>query len=147
MAQEVVHLAEQSHELQDHVDDAAGKVDLLKGEVDFNEHLSGTLQQVHNLRHTLDDAQQAALASELPDAIALLKKADRELSELHGCENTRLAGLIRAKVADLHKTVGETLTDQWNTLIHVDAERSLVSIKKESHSRYFSEGQGVVANS
>ena len=142
LAQEIVALADESHKLQEQVDDAAGKVDLLKGEVDFNEHLVGTLQQVHDLRHTLGNAQQAALANELPDAIAFLKKADRELSELQGCENTRLAGLIRAKVADLHQTVAETLTEQWNTLIPVDTERSMISIKKESHSRCFLAEQG-----
>ena len=146
LAQEIVTLADRSQDLQDQVDDAAGKVDLLKCEVDFNEHLFSTLQQVHDLRHTLDVAQRAALAKELPEAIALLKKADRELSELHGGENTRLAGLIRAKIADLYKTVAETLTDQWDTLIHVDVQRSMLSINQESHSRYFSAKQCVVAN-
>ena len=146
LAQEIVTLADQSLGLQDQVDDATGKFDLLKGEIDFSEHLYSTLQHVHDLGHTLSNAQQAALANELPDAIAILKKADGELSELHGSENTRLAGLIRAKIADLHKSVADTLTEQWNTLVHVDAERSSVSIKRQSHSRYCWAAAGVEAD-
>ncbi|MCJ1377438.1 hypothetical protein MMC17_000533 [Xylographa soralifera] len=131
LAQEVVSLANKGHELQSQAEDAYGKVDLLKGEVIFNKTLSSTLQQVHDLRHTLDTAQNAAIQDNLPDAIALLKKADRELSELHGCENTRLAGLVRGKVAGLHKLVAETLTKQWNTLIHIDTNTSTISFHRK----------------
>ncbi|MCJ1477975.1 ribosome biogenesis protein ytm1 [Lambiella insularis] len=130
LAQEVVALAGDGQRLQAHAEDASGKVELLKGEIAFNEALSSTLQQVHDLRDTLDAAQHAALNNSLPDAIALLKNADRQLSELRGCENTRLAGLVRAKVADLHKLVAENLTEQWNALVHVDTDRSLVSFHK-----------------
>ncbi|MCJ1395890.1 hypothetical protein MMC18_008776 [Xylographa bjoerkii] len=131
LAQEVVSLAKTGKVLQSEAEDASGKVDLLKGEVIFNEVLSSTLQQVHDLRHTLDTAQDAAIQNKLPDAIALLKKADRELSELRGCENTRLAGLVRGKVADLHKLVAETLTEQWNVLIHIDPNTSTISFHRK----------------
>ncbi|MCJ1431747.1 hypothetical protein MMC27_001102 [Xylographa pallens] len=131
LAQEMVSLANKGQELESKAEDASGKVDLLKGEVIFNEALSSTLQQVHDLRHTLDTAQNAAIQNSLPDAIALLKKAERELSELHGCENTRLAGLVRGKVADLHKLVAETLTEQWNTLIHIDSNRLKISFHRK----------------
>ncbi|MCJ1281998.1 hypothetical protein MMC26_001321 [Xylographa opegraphella] len=133
LAQEVVSLANKGHELQSQAKDASSKVDLLKGEVIFNEALSSTLQQVHDLRHTLDTAQNAAIQDNSPDAIALLKKADRELSELHGCENTRLAGLVRGKVADLHKLVADTLTQQWNTLVHIDSDTSTISFHRKSN--------------
>ena len=137
LAQEVVGLAEEGHQLEAQVEDASGKLELLKGEVDFSEHLLGTLQQVYGIRTTLDTAQQAVLDNDLPVAIALLKKADRELSELQGCDNTRLAGLIRAKCADLHKTVADTLTEQWNILIHIDVEDPSVSIKDKAQGRVF----------
>ena len=131
LAQEVVGLANEGHQVEAQVQDASGKLELLKGEVDFNEHLLGTLQQVYGIRTTLDTAQQAVLDNDLPVAIALLKKADRELSELQGCDNTRLAGLIRAKCADLQKTVADILTEQWNMLVHVDPEDSSISIKHD----------------
>ena len=130
MAQEIVSQANRENELKLQAEDASGKVDLLKGEVIFNEALSSTLQRVHGLRHTLDTAQDAAIENNLPDAIALLKKADRELSELRGCENTRLAGLVKGKVADLHKLVAETLTEQWNNLIHIDINKSTISFHR-----------------
>lgn len=123
-------MAGDGQQLQAHAEDAAGKAELLKGEIVFNETLSSTLQQVHDLRHTLDTAQHATFDNRLPDAIALLKKADRELSDLRGCENTRLTRLVRGRVADLHKLVVENLTEQWNTLIPVDTDRSLVSFHR-----------------
>jgi centromere/kinetochore protein ZW10 len=126
-----VSLSDNGRELQGQVKDAASKVDLLKSEIDFNEHLYGTLQQIYDLRHTLDDAKQAVVSNELPVAIALLKKADRELSELPKCENTVLAGLIRTKCGELQKEVADIVTEQWNTLIHVDKEDGKVSIKQE----------------
>ena len=137
----MVGLADDGHRLQAQFEDASGKLELLKGEVNFNEHLLGTIQQVYGLRTTLDTAQQAVLDNDLPFGIALLKKADRELSELQGCDNTRLAGLIRAKCADLQTTVAHTLTEQWNILIHVDVEDSSVSIKHDVQGWSFLYGQ------
>ena len=124
--------------MRSRLQDASGKVDLLKGEVAFNEVLSDTLQQVHDLRDTVDVAQDAALKHNLPDAIALLKKADRDLGEIRGCENTRLAGLLRAKVADLHTMVADVLTDQWNALVSFDDENARLSLYSRLAGKYYS---------
>ena len=132
MAEEITTEAEHREKLRVQTDDASAKVHLLKDEVAFNENLASTLQQIQDLRHTLDVGQDFQQTDRLADAVSSLKEAEGQLSSLHGCENTRLAGLMRARVTDFREVLGARLTELWNTLICVDPKASTISINQET---------------
>ena len=136
MSRRITARADEGIQLQTVVRDSKAKVDLLNGEVIFTEVLAGTLQQVHEIRYILDCVQNAALDYRLVDAVTLLKEAELQLGSLKACRNTRLAGLLKAKIEDLRTTVGNALGECWESIIQVDFKNSLISIQRESNRKY-----------
>ena len=135
LAEEITTEAKHQAELQTQVEDAAAKVELLKGEVIFKEVLAGTLQQIHEISHILETGHAALVAGKLKDAVASVQEAESRLESLRGCQNTRVFGLIRSQIADYREVVGARLTELWEAFISVDAKASTVAIKEEIPGR------------
>ena len=131
LAEEITAEANHQEELQAQAEDAAAKVKLLKGEVIFNQALTDTLQQVHDIRHILETGHAALVSDGLKDAVGSLQEAESRLESLRECQNTRVFGLIRSQIADYREVVGARLIELWDAFVFVDAKASTVSIKKE----------------
>ena len=131
LAEEIATEAQHQAELQTQVDDAAAKVELLQGEVLFNEALTDILQQIHDIRDTLDTGHAALVADNLKDAVASVQEAESRLESLRGCQNTRVFELVRIQIADYREVVGARLAELWDSLISVDVKASTVTIKEE----------------
>ena len=111
--------------------DAASKVNLLNGEVIFNEMLAETLVQIQTIRSTLTSVQEAALNDHLVASVDLLENAENELQTLRSRDHARIAEVLRAKALDLRKGVIETLTECWNALIRVDVNSQTITINHD----------------
>lgn len=123
--------------LQDQVNDAANKVDLLQEELAFNETLARTLGIIRGLRQTLCLVEKAVQNSDFLAAEKFLEKAEDELAKVLASQNPKVAGLIQAKIADLRYAVVESLTDFWKILVQVDHTDLSISIKDQIQRRYF----------
>ena len=130
MAEEIAAEAKHQAELQAQVDDTAAKVELLKGEVVFNEALTGTLQQIHDIRQVLETGHAALVADKVKDAVASVQEAENRLEALREYQNTRVFGLIRTQIADYREVVGARLAELWDVFVSVDIKTSTVSIKE-----------------
>ena len=114
LAREIVRQSDAGKTLDDRVGDASSKVDLLKGEVMFNETLVKTLEHIQRIHHLLNSVQEAALGDRLVDAIVLLEKAQEEIGLLRSYENTTISTILKGKAAELNKAVIETIEECWN---------------------------------
>ena len=124
--------ADEGSQLQTAADDAAAKVGLLNGEVAFNKTLASTLERINELRSTLDSVQGAILDYRLLDAVALFQVAERQLGSIQVGRNTRPAELLGAKIADSRIALEKALTECWDSIIHIDATNSMISIQNEA---------------
>lgn len=134
-AREIVRQSEAGKSLEDQVNDASSKVDLLKGEVSFNETLAETLEHIARVHQLLNSVQEAALGDRLVDAIVWLEKAQIEIGMLRAFENTRIATVFKGKATDLYKAIVETMDDCWNAMIRMDQSTGRIEIKHEIQSR------------
>lgn len=132
--------ADEGSQLQTAVDDAAAKINLLNGEVAFNESLSCTLQGISELRSILDSIQGATLEHRLLDAVTSLQEAEQQLGSIRAGRSTRPAELLGAKIADSRIALEKALTEYWDSIIHIDATNSMISIQNEAERRYLSIG-------
>ena len=129
--EEIVRQAQDGEQLQASVQDAGSKVNLLNGEVIFNEMLAETLAQIQTIKHTLTSVQEAALNDRLVESVGLLENAENELQMLRSRDHARIAEILRAKALDLRKGVIETLTECWNALVRVDVNSQTINISHE----------------
>lgn len=135
LAREIVRQSDAGKALDDRVGDASSTVDLLKGEVTFNETLVKTLEHIQRIQQMLNSVQEAALGDRLVDAIVRLEKAQEQIGLLRSFENTTIATLLKGKAAELHKAIVETIEECWNDLIQMDRSTGRISIKNEVQSR------------
>ncbi|KAI9759554.1 MAG: ribosome biogenesis protein ytm1, partial [Candelina submexicana] len=128
------HILDQSQEgvpAQEQVHDASNKVDLLKGELTFNETLAGTLGHVRRIREQLNLVQDAALGDQFIKAIELLAVALHEIGHLRGFESTRGAGALRHRAVGLRSAIIEALNECWDVLIVCNRSEQCIGIKSE----------------
>lgn len=121
--------------LEEQVNDATSKLGLLSGEVAFNKSLEATLEGVQAIQRTLDFVQRAVLAGRLPEAVDLLRQVEGELDSIPIPRSTRVASVLRAKVADLRSDVVEKLIDCWKAYIGVDPAKSSIKISRSFSGR------------
>ena len=126
--------AERGEYLEEQVNDAASKVELLKGETAFNKSLEATLERLQAIQRTLDLIQGAALDNRLLEAVDLLSQVEGDPEAVTISRTTRVAGVLRSKIADLRSHVIERLTECWNGHVNVDTSISSIDIKQHSES-------------
>ena len=135
LARDIVRQSDAGKTLDDQVADASSKVDLLKGEVIFNETLVKTLEHIQRIRGLLNSVQEAALGDRLVDAIEWLEKAQEDICLLRSFDNTTIATILKGKATELNKAIVETIEECWNDLIQMDRSTGRVTIKNEVQSR------------
>ena len=123
--------AEVGQKLLDKLSDAASKVRLLQNEVVFNKSLATTMQRILAVRRTLDHIQDEILGKRMLDAAGWLDHGDAELSSLQDCENSRIASIIRTRMADLRQDVVADTRKYWNNLVCANAVTSTVTVKQQ----------------
>lgn len=127
--------ARQGQYLEDQVNDATSKVQLLNGEVAFNNSLGATLERVQAIQRTLDIVQRAILTGRFVEAVDFLEQVEGELDSIPGPRSSRVAGILDLKIADLRNDVVEKLTDCWKACICIDSARSSIRISRSVNGR------------
>ena len=122
--------AQHGQKSQEQVNDAASKVRLLQNEVVFNESLGKTMERILVVRRTLDRIQDAVLGNKLFEAAGILDQGDAEISSLRECQDSRVAGVLRAKIADLRQDVVTSARGCWSKLVCIDTATSTIKIKQ-----------------
>ncbi len=123
--------AQTGQKSQDQVNDAASKVRLLQNEIVFNESLGKTMERILVVRRTLDRIQEAVLGNKLFEAAGLLDQGDAEISSLRECQNSRVAGVLRARIADLRQDVVTSTRECWSKLVCINTATSTITIKQQ----------------
>ncbi len=135
LARDIVRQSDAGNALEDNVNDASSKVDLLRAEVTFNEMLVKTLEQIQNIHHLLHSVQEAAVGDRLVEAIDQLERAQKEIGLLRSFDNTGIARILKGKVTELSNAITETIEDCWNGLVQIDQSSRRITIKHEVQRR------------
>ena len=125
--------ARQGEDYEKAFQDAKAKVDLLDGEVVFNDTLASTLQRVHDVHNTLDGAERATMDYKLMDAITNIRDAERLLKAIRSSRATRLTELLQARVTDQIASLEKVVIDCWDSMIQVDRKNFSLSIQQQTH--------------
>ena len=122
--------------MQEKLRDATSKLELLIGEVRFNETLTGTLEQIYAIQKTLDQVQEDALSDRFVEAIGKLNKADSDVARLQSIENAAVVGMLRDRATGLRRAIVENVSDCWDALIEVNRNEGRITIRNEFQSQY-----------
>lgn len=114
------------------VDDAAGKVHLLKAELAFNEALAQTLEQTRSISRTLDNAQAEADKDNMIAAIGKLEEAVDAAKDFSRFENTQFTTLLHERIAQLGSGLLEKSVEFWETLVVTEAPNRRVVIHQST---------------
>lgn len=114
--------------MDERVNDATSKVELLNGEVAFSDSLRAILERLQAIQKTLDLIQRYTLDGRLLEAVDLLGQVFEDLSALSFTKSARITGVLGAKVTDLRDHVVEKLTAYWKAYINVDPANSTIRI-------------------
>ena len=112
-------------------EDAASKVALLEGEVAFTETLVLVFERIRGLGQVLDTVQRAILEDRTIDTPDMLIEAATQLEIIRHCCKTRVAGVLKSKLARLRAEVEGSLLHHWNMLVHVEIYPPKLKIQHE----------------
>ena len=127
-AKEIVQEAEAGKSLRAHVEDTSNKVNLLRKELDFNETLADTLEQLQIVSGLLDSAQDAVFQDELLESLEKLDNARSVMMQLEAYDNTRFAGILKRRANQLQELLGGKLLDIWSKSIVCDYDNRKLTI-------------------
>jgi protein transport protein DSL1/ZW10 len=113
------------------VTDAAAKIALLKGEIEFSEALSGTLETLQVAAGMLDQAQEALREGEVGRALEKVVGAERVLGGLGEFRGARFVGLLARRAGSVREEVASEVKDVWGRLVRVDAEAGRINVRRE----------------
>jgi centromere/kinetochore protein ZW10 len=103
-------------------------VHLLKSELDFNQTLADTLEQLQIASGLLDGAQEAAYQDELPQSLEKLENARKVTDQLEVFRNTRFVGLLQRRANQLKELLSGKLLDVWNKSVVCDPKERRVTV-------------------
>lgn len=129
-AKEIVQQAEEAKENTARVQDAASKLSLLHTEIAYNETLAQVVEQLRDISTLLDSAQNASAHGHTIHALQTLEDAEGAFQRLGAFETTRAVGVLKNKKGQLKKTITNTVTESWNSLVVVDTAESKISLHK-----------------
>ena len=127
--------ARQGEILDEQVNDATSKEGLLNGELVFSKSLEATLERVQATQRILDLVQRAILDGRLLEAVEFVRKVEGELESIPVPRNTRVAGVLGAKVANLRNDVVDRLTECWKAYVYVDSGKKSLKILRSLDGR------------
>ncbi|KAI9818132.1 MAG: hypothetical protein M1827_000757 [Pycnora praestabilis] len=137
-AADVINQTGGTRELEAVVSDAAQKVELLQGEIAFNETLGWTLEVVQKIQRRIEKVDTASADGDLIKAATTLDKAHRDLRLLSSFEGTRVYGLLKENLVELRKLLTQDLEECWKDLMIVDHEEKRITLKDSYLSDYLS---------
>ncbi|KAH9878505.1 hypothetical protein IAQ61_001777 [Plenodomus lingam] len=129
-AKEIVQQAQNGKQHTARVQDSASKVSLLHAEIAYNESLAQVVEQLRDISTLIDSAQNAVLRGHIMHALQTLKDAHNAFKRLGAFEATSVVGVLKSKEDRLRKTIVETVTNAWGTLVAVDDATSSISLKQ-----------------
>ena len=124
--------------MEEKVQDATTKVELLNGEIAFNKSLRATLEQFQAIQQSLDLVQRAATDDRLAEAVERFVEIVPKIASLPTSGATRVSGILEAKVSDLRDYVKKRLIDCWNHYIRIDSAESSIGIRPKADGMTFS---------
>lgn len=127
--------AKEGESLQNQVDDAAQKVELLLGEVEFNQSAAAILKQIGKLRQLLRQGQEAVDSENFGEAADLLIAAENELNAIPAHQITKVFGLFVASITEVRHDLVEKLTKYWKAFFHTDFTRTTFAVKHQVQSK------------
>lgn len=134
-AQEASQLEEQWRALGEQAYDAASKYDLLRTEIDFNEALVTDLENLLELKNTLDSLENTLFDEETASNAKKLSDVEARISSVKELEATAVVSLLRGRATELRRALVEKLEKRWNELILFDYENRSVRIKGQRGGR------------
>lgn len=100
----------------------------MKKELDFNETLADTLEQLQIVSGLLDNAQEAASQDELPQSLEKLENARKVTDQLEAFGSTRFVGLLQRRASQLKELLSGKLLDAWNKSVICDSKERRVTL-------------------
>lgn len=101
---------------------------LLTSELDFNQTLADTLEQLQIVSGLLDSAQEAAYQDELPQSLDKLENARKGTDQLEAFGNTRFVGLLQRRANQLKELLSGKLLDVWNKSVVCDPKERRATV-------------------
>ena len=92
------------------------------------------VEQLRDISALLESTQDAAVHGHIIHALDRLEDADAAFKRLGPFENTRVAGVLKARADQLRSAMVETTTETWNGLIILDSAERRVTLKDEIQS-------------
>lgn len=108
--------------------DALAKVNLLKGEIAFNDTLHWTLNQVQLLNNKLGDVKNCLAKDRFFDAIALLDEIQAFISRLGSLSRSEPFSIIQRRATETRKNIEEDVDRIWATLLVVDRTQNIIVV-------------------
>jgi centromere/kinetochore protein ZW10 len=123
--------------------DASNKVHLLRKELDFNQELADSLEELQVVSSLLDSAQDAASQDELLESLGKLDSARKGMTRLDGFENTRVSGLLHRRASQLRDLLMGEFLSAWNKNIVVDSQERRIWIFSQARGEQMSQVHGL----
>ncbi|KAF2405634.1 hypothetical protein EJ06DRAFT_32354 [Trichodelitschia bisporula] len=125
----IVRDAEVGKALQARVDDATSKIDLLRKELDFNNALATTFNQ---LQSAWDLLASVGDNDALLESLTRLETAQRVVGELDGFDNTQFAAILQRRASQVRGLLVTKALGCWNTMVVADAEARTITISQQA---------------
>lgn len=137
-AREIVAQHENTRPIKLQVEDATAKVELLKTEIAFNQALTETLEQVHNLSSRLNAGRNSLVEGDIMTAIESLEDTEKAIGEAVFPRNTNVMGILSESPNGLRRSVVEALRMRWSSLVQIDKKKHQLVITDKEGNRLLS---------
>ena len=138
--------AEASKRLQDAVQDASNKADLLRKELGYNEALAATIDSIQIIAGQLDAAQDAIAEGELEQGLQKLEEAGRTLSRLDPLRNMRFSSLLHRRRTQMTSLLTDKVQDCWNKMVEVRPREREISLRTQGDGKVFGQSFETLSN-
>ncbi|KAL1858476.1 ribosome biogenesis protein ytm1 [Paecilomyces lecythidis] len=122
-AREIVARHENTKPIQLQVEDATAKVELLKTEIAFNQALTETLEQVHNLSRRVDAGRNSLAEGDIIAAIESLEDTEKILADTAFPKNSNVTAILYEGLNGLRRSIIEALSVCWGSLVQIDNKK------------------------
>lgn len=146
-AREIVAQHENTKPLQLQVEDATAKVELLKTEIAFNQALTETLEQVHNLSRRVDAGRNSLAEGDVIAAIESLEDTEKILADTAFPKNSNVTAILYEGLNGLRRSIIEALSVRWGSLVQIDKKKHQLVLPDQKGSCFFREYQMSFAKS
>ncbi|KAF9882964.1 hypothetical protein FE257_004391 [Aspergillus nanangensis] len=119
-ARDIVAQHENTEPLELKVHDATAKVGLIETEIEFNQAVTSTLEEVQRLCQQLDAGRTFLAEGKVMDAIDTLEETDIAVRRENLFTNTNVMHILLENVCELRQEITNFLQNSWSELLHID---------------------------